>query len=68
MGDEPDAMSAGELKILALIAEGLPLTSVAARMGMSPRTLRRRVRRICDRLGVAHPIQAVVWAVRRALI
>lgn len=65
-GDE--AVSVEELTILTLLAEGLPLDSVAARTGMSPRTLRRRVRAICDRLGVAHPIQAVVWAARRGLV
>ena len=57
-----------DLAVLRLVAEGLPLESVARRVKMSPRTVRRRLRNICDRLGVAHPIQAVVWAARRALI
>lgn len=61
-------VSAEELIILALISEGLPLNSVAARTGMSSRTIRRRLRCVCDRLKVAHPIQAVVWAARRGLI
>jgi DNA-binding NarL/FixJ family response regulator len=66
--NEDGAVSTEELTILALIADGLSLDSVAVRMGMSPRTIRRRVRGVCDRLGVAHPIQSVVWAVRRGLI
>jgi DNA-binding NarL/FixJ family response regulator len=60
--------TAEELAILALIADGMSLDSVAARMGMSSRTIRRRVRSVCDRLGLAQPIQAVVWAARRGLI
>jgi len=63
-----DVMTSEELTILRLIAEGLPLNSVAQHMGMSPRTVRRRIRRLCDRLGLAHPIQAIVWAARRGLI
>lgn len=57
-----------DLAILQLVGEGLPLASVARRMQMSPRTIRRRLRSICDRLGVAHPVQAIVWAARRGLI
>jgi DNA-binding NarL/FixJ family response regulator len=57
-----------ELAILRLAAEGLPLYSVARHVGMSPRTVRRRLRSLCDRLGVTHPIQAIVWAARRSLI
>jgi DNA-binding NarL/FixJ family response regulator len=57
-----------ELSILTLMAEGLTLDSVAVRVAMSPRTLSRRLRCVCDRLGVAHPIQAIVWAAREGLI
>jgi DNA-binding CsgD family transcriptional regulator len=63
-----DRLTGEELQMLALIAAGLALDSVAARMGKSSRTIRRRIRAVCDRLGLAHPIQAVVWAVRRGLI
>jgi DNA-binding NarL/FixJ family response regulator len=57
-----------ELSILTLMAEGLTLDSVAVRVAMSPRTLSRRLRCVCDRLGVAHPIQAIVWAAHQGLI
>ncbi len=57
-----------DLRLLALLADGLPLESVGRRLGLSDRTVRRRTRAICDRLGVRAPIQAVVWAARRGLL
>jgi DNA-binding NarL/FixJ family response regulator len=57
-----------ELTILTLMANGLTLDSVAARVSMSPRTLSRRLRCVCERLGVSHPIQAIVWAARQGLL
>jgi DNA-binding CsgD family transcriptional regulator len=57
-----------DLAILSLMANGLTLDSVAIRVSMSPRTLSRRLRCVCDRLEVTHPIQAIVWAARRGLI
>jgi DNA-binding NarL/FixJ family response regulator len=57
-----------DLTLLRLLAEGLSTEAVARRVDMSERTVRRRVRAICDRLDVAAPITAVVWAVRRGLL
>jgi DNA-binding NarL/FixJ family response regulator len=57
-----------EVTILRLMANGLPLNSVARHTGLSSRTIRRRLRGLCDRLGVTHPIQAIVWAARRGLV
>ena len=57
-----------ELTILTLMADGLTLDSVATRISVSQRTLSRRLRCVCDRLGVVHPIQAIVWAAHRGLI
>ncbi|MEU6207466.1 LuxR C-terminal-related transcriptional regulator [Micromonospora musae] len=61
-------LDAADLRLLRLPASGLPLETVARRMGLSERTVRRRVRAVCDRLGVTAPIQAVVWAARRGLL
>lgn len=57
-----------ELAILTLMASGLTLDSVAIRICVSQRTLSRRLRGVCTRLGVSHPIQAIVWAAREGLI
>ena len=67
-GATDPAVTSEELTILTLMADGLTLESVAVRVSMSPRTLSRRLRCVCDRLGVAHPIQAIVWAARQGLI
>ena len=67
-GKSCPGVTAEELTILALMANGMTLDSVAVRVSMSQRTLSRRLRCVCDRLGVAHPIQAIVWAARRGLI
>jgi DNA-binding NarL/FixJ family response regulator len=63
----PD-LSNDDVALLALLARGLSLEAVARRLEMSERTVRRRTRTICDRLGVSTPIEAVVWAARRHLI
>lgn len=54
--------------LLELLAEGLPLEAVAHRLNISERTVRRRIRSICDRIGVATSVQAVVWAVRGGIL
>ncbi|GAA4993090.1 hypothetical protein GCM10025734_21880 [Kitasatospora paranensis] len=44
-----------EHQLLLLLAEGLPLDAVARRLSTSSRTLRRRIRVLCDRIGVRTP-------------
>jgi DNA-binding NarL/FixJ family response regulator len=62
------SLSAEEVELLQLLGHGLPLETVARRLRTSERTVRRRTKAICDRMGVDYPIQAVVWAARRGLI
>jgi DNA-binding NarL/FixJ family response regulator len=61
-------LSRQDVELLGLLAGGLPLDAVARRMNTSERTVRRRVRAICDRLGFTSSIQAVVWAAHRGLV
>jgi DNA-binding NarL/FixJ family response regulator len=65
---ERPTLTREELDLLRLLAEGLPLDAVARRLSTSERTVRRRTRSICDRLGVSTPIQAVVWAARQGVL
>lgn len=70
---DPGAALVGELsrqdvELLRLLAGGLPMEAVARRMNTSERTVRRRVKAICDRLGFTSSIQAVVWAARQGLV
>jgi DNA-binding NarL/FixJ family response regulator len=62
------SLSAEEVELLHLLGRGLPLEAVARRLRTSERTVRRRIRAICVRMGVDFPIQAVVWAARRGLV
>lgn len=62
------AVSRDDLALLALLATGMPAPRVARTLEVSDRTIRRRVRSICDAIGVDTPIEAVAWAARRRLI
>ncbi len=56
------------MRLLALLAQGIPPLVVARQLAMSERTFRRRVRAICDRLDVPSAITAVAWAAKRGLL
>ncbi|MFI6578797.1 LuxR family transcriptional regulator [Nocardiopsis sp. NPDC050513] len=64
----PVELAHEDLELLAEIATGVTTEVAARRLELSARTLRRRIRNICDVLGVNTPIEAVVWAARRQLI
>ena len=57
-----------ERELVTLLAEGLVLEAVARRLHVSERTVRRRVRSLCERAGVDTPVQVVVAAVREGLV
>jgi DNA-binding NarL/FixJ family response regulator len=61
-------VSSEELRLLSLLAEGLPLETIARRLSLSDRTVRRRSKALCDRMGARAPIQVVAWAARNGLI
>lgn len=67
-GTEDPRLTDEELRLLAQIASGVTADVAARKLELSARTLRRRLRAICDRLEVNTPIEAVVWAARRQLI
>ena len=57
-----------DLRILRLLAEGHTLEATARQVGLSVRTVRRRVRVMADDLGVETTIETVVQAVRAGVI
>lgn len=67
-GAGPRTLSREDLELLQMLADGALLGAVARKLQTSERTVRRRIRSICDLLGVDAPIQAVVWAARRGLL
>lgn len=65
---ERPSLTRDDIEVLTLLAEGLPLSTIGRRLHLSERSIRRRLRVICDRLGCRSSIQAVVWAARRGLV
>ena len=57
-----------ELEIVRLLADGLVLDAIARRLALSERTVRRRIRALCDRFGVDAPVQVVVLAARCGVV
>jgi DNA-binding NarL/FixJ family response regulator len=61
-------LESDEVALLALTAEGMSPQGIGRRMSLCERTVRRRLTRLCEHLGVSTPMQAVVWAVRHGVI
>ena len=67
-GALPEPLTAREIQVLELLAEGLPNKSIAARLGISDQTVKFHVASIAGKLGAANRTDAVRLAVRRGLI
>jgi DNA-binding NarL/FixJ family response regulator len=65
---ERNGLTNADLLLLAELAKGVTVDRVGRNLDVSGRTVRRRLRCICDRIGVATSIEAVAWAARRRLI
>ena len=57
-----------DLRLLALLADGTTIDGAARKVGVSDRTVRRRLRVLADELGVETTIEVVVRAVRSGVI
>jgi len=62
------ALTAREIEVLRLVAEGLRNQQVADRLGVSPNTVKIHVNRILEKLGAQDRTEAVTRALRRGLI
>lgn len=65
-GDQP--LTARELEVLGMLAEGLANKSIAARLGISDHTVKFHVGAILDKLRVDSRTEAVTVGIRRGLI
>jgi DNA-binding NarL/FixJ family response regulator len=61
-------LTARELAVLRMIADGEENVAIAQRLVISPNTVRRHVQSILRKLGTRNRTQAAVIAVRRGLI
>jgi two-component system, NarL family, nitrate/nitrite response regulator NarL len=61
-------LTARELDVLGLLAEGLQHEEIGRRLGISSETVRTHLRKACDRLDAATRTQAVATALRLGLI
>jgi DNA-binding NarL/FixJ family response regulator len=61
-------LTARELEVLALLAEGVPAAEIATRLVISPKTVSTHIDRILAKLGVRSRAQAVALAYRRELV
>lgn len=57
-----------EAQTLAAVATGMTTDPVGRRLGISDRTVRRRIRDVCDPIGVDTTVEAVTWAAKHRLI
>ncbi len=63
-----DALTPRELEVLALVAEGLPNKTIAARLGISEHTVKFHINAVMGKLGAQSRTDAVVRATRLGLI
>ena len=66
--DGPERLTAREVEVLQLIADGLPNKAIAARLGISDQTVKFHVSSISGKLGAANRTDAVRRAVGRGLL
>ena len=63
-----ESLTARELGVLRLLAEGLPNKAIAGRLGISDQTVKFHVASIGGKLGARNRTDAVRLAIRRGLI
>ncbi|WP_433161852.1 ATP-binding protein [Kribbella sp. CA-247076] len=64
-GSEADGLSARELEVAGLVAEGLTNRQIAARLVISERTAQNHVQHILTKLGFSTRSQIAAWSSRR---
>jgi DNA-binding NarL/FixJ family response regulator len=62
-----ERLSARELEVLRLIAQGMENAEIAQTLNISPLTVKNHVSSILTKLGLPNRIQAAIYAIRRGL-
>lgn len=57
-----------EFEVLSYMGDGLPVEDIAARLAISPKTVRNHIHSILSKLGARTQLEAVVWARNNGLI
>ena len=65
---EKHGLTQRQIDVLRLLAKGYANTEIAARLRISPHTVKSHVITIFNKLAVNDRIQAAVWAARHGLI
>jgi NarL family two-component system response regulator LiaR len=63
----PEPLTARELEVLALVAQGKSNKEIAGELCISPETARTHVNRILSKLHVANRVQATLYALREGI-
>lgn len=66
-GDPAGLLTARELEILSLVAEGLANKVIARRLGIAEPTVRKHLTSVYRQIGVTDRAQAALWAEQRGL-
>ena len=67
--DEPvESLTAREVQVLELLAEGLPNKAIARQLAISPKTVGNHVERIYIKLGVSNRAGAAMHAMQHGLV
>jgi DNA-binding NarL/FixJ family response regulator len=62
-----EALSARELEVLSLLAEGLPNKLIARRLEISEKTVKAHLTSVFSQIGVSDRTQAALWAQRHII-
>jgi DNA-binding NarL/FixJ family response regulator len=66
--EEQEHLTARELEVLQLVADGLANKVIARKLGISEKTVKSHVSTILDKLGVGSRTQAAMYATRMGLV